>query len=220
MPPLAITTFPPKAWNVYAKTCLKRMAKFWPGSVRAYFEGDVPPSLEGIEFRPLSELTDRTDFMNREVEKRPGFLWDVKRFSNKVFAQLDAAKDGGPFWWVDADVAIFRPVPGALLEQTDFVTFLGRDSYTETGLVGFNPPHPEFNGFVSRYRAMYTEGTILSLSCWTDCHALDAARQGGGEDLTPKGRGMDNVMQDSKFGPFMAHFKGPLKADLYRLGGE
>jgi hypothetical protein len=220
MPPLAITTFPPKAWNVYARVGRQRMVKLWPGSVRAYFEGDVPPSLEGIEFRPLDSMPERQAFMAREIERRPGFLWDVKRFSNKVFAQLDTAKDGEPFWWIDADVAMFKKPPLELLEQTEVVTYLGRDSYTETGLVGFNPKHPEFPEFLSRYRAMYENGELLNLPCWTDCHAFDFARQGQGENLTPKGRGMENVMQESKFGPYMAHFKGPLKADLYRLGGE
>jgi hypothetical protein len=40
-----------------------------------------------------------------------------------------------------------------------------------------------------------------------------------GENLTPNGTGFENVMESSKFGPYMAHFKGPLKAKLYQLGG-
>jgi len=221
---LAVTTFPPNAWNVYAKTCLQRMAKLWPGSIRAYFEGHAPPAIEGVEFRPLSDLRAnlsvyRHEFTHRDIEKRSGFLWDAKRFCHKVFAQLDAAQDGEPFWWIDADVAMGRKVPRELLEQTDVVTFLGRDSYTETGLIGFNPKHPEWNGFAERYLSMYRDAKVLNLAHWTDCHAFDAARSGMGENLTPNGKGFENVMADSKFGPYMAHFKGPLKAQLYQLGG-
>jgi hypothetical protein len=216
---LAVTTFPPNAWNVYARNCLQRMAKLWPGSIRAYFEGHAPPAIEGVEFRPL-DMPERQQFLDRPIEKRPGFLWDAKRFCHKVFAQLDAAKDGEPFWWIDADVAIFRKVPRELLEQTELVTYLGRDSYTETGLIGFNPKHPEWKEFARRYRNLYTDGGLLALDQWTDCHAFDRAREGRGENLTPNGRGFENVMADSKFGSYMAHFKGPLKARLYQLGGD
>lgn len=215
---LAITTFPPNAWNVYAQTCVRRMVKQWPGPVRVYFEGPAPPALEGIEARPL-DSPERTEFLAREIPQRKGFLWDAKRFCHKVFAQLDAAKDGEPFWWIDADVALLQRVPWQILQQSEMVTFLGRDSYTETGLVGFNPKHPDFPRFIDRYRRMYVDGDIFGLECWTDCHAFDAAREGMGKNLTPRGKGYDNVMRESVFGAFMAHFKGPLKAELYRLGG-
>jgi hypothetical protein len=215
---MAITTFPPAAWNVYAKSCLTRMAKLWPGSVRAYIEGQAPPAIDGIEFRPL-DMPERQQFLDRTIEKKLGFLWDAKRFCHKVFAQLDAAKDGGPFWWIDADVAVSRKVPRMLLQQTEVVTFLGRDSYTETGLIGFNPEHPEWEWFADRYRGLYASGGLLALDCWTDCHAFDHAREGRGENLTPNGRGFENVMAESRFGPYMTHFKGPLKARLYQLGG-
>ena len=197
------------------------MAKLWPGSIRAYIEGHAPPAINGVEFRPL-DMPERQAFLDRSIEKKPGFLWDAKRFCHKVFAQLDAAKDGEPFWWIDADVLIGRKVPRELLEQEDFVTFLGRDSYTETGLIGFNPKHPKFDEFLERYRWMYhsVTGIYGHPDGWTDCHAFDAARRGGGKNLTPKGRGYENVMQESEFGPYMSHYKGPLKMELYRGGVE
>lgn len=216
---LAVTTFHPKAWSLYAKNCLSRMVKLWPGSIRAYFEGDSPPHLDGVEFRPL-DMPERAAFLQREIEHRPGFLFDAKRFCHKVFAQLDAAKEGEPFWWIDADVAMFGKPPRELLEQSELVTYLGRDSYTETGLIGFNPQHPEWKWFEDRYRSMYTEAKLLELPYWTDCHAFDEARQGKGKDLTPNGRGFDNVLGRSVWGPYMAHFKGPLKTQLYQMGGD
>ena len=214
---LAVTTFPPWAWEVYAKTCVQSMIDLWPGPVRVYFEGSAPPAIKGAELRPLDEIEERTQFLNRITPGRPGFLWDVKRFCHKVFAQLDSMDES--FWWIDADVAVFSPVPESLVEQTDVVTFLGRSSYTETGLVGFNLGHPEMEYFKDRYRKMYTEGGIFRLQYWTDCHAFDAARQGMGENLTPSGQGFDNVMEQSKFGPYMTHFKGPRKAEVSKLGG-
>jgi hypothetical protein len=190
------------------------MAKLWPGSVRAYIESHAPPALDGIEYRPLSS-PERDEFLSvPKPQERRGFLWDSKRFCHKVFAQLDAAKDGEPFWWIDADVLMLGTPPLELLEQDDVVTYLGRDSYTETGLVGFNPKHPDWPEFEKRYRGMYTNGYAIYLlgnGGWTDCHAFDAARQGKGKNLTPYGEGFNNVMRDSVFAPYMAHFKGPLK---------
>ena len=219
---LGITTFPPSHWDYYAGLCVERMSKLWPGPVRVYYEGPAPPALEGIEARPLHSK-DRAEFLKRKIVPPTytsnTFLWDAKRFCHKVFAQLDAMEDGEPFWWIDADVLMTRPLLEALVQQTEMVTFLGRNTYTETGLVGFNPKHPDFSAFKERYRAMYTEGDLLKLPCWTDCHAFDAAREGKGEDLTPHGRGFNNVMADSKFGPYMVHYKGPRKAELQALGG-
>lgn len=213
---LAVTTFPPSAWDYYAKACLSQMVKLWPGSVRAYFEGSGPPTLDGAEFRPLDAIEERAGFLARPIDESRGFLFAAKRFCHKVFAQLDTAKDGEPFWWIDADVLMSASPPEEILQQDELVTFLGRDSYTETGLIGFNPNHSEWEDFESRYRAMYTEGRILNLPFRTDCHAFDAARKGRGKNLTPGGRGFENVMERSAFAPYMAHHKGNRKVEIYR----
>lgn len=211
----AITTFPEKAWDIYAKICVESMRRYWPGSICVYFEGPAPPAFDGVEFRPLIS-EDRTAFLNRNIPETKGFLHSAKRFCHKVFAQLETMEEGKPFWWIDADVCLFDRVPLHLLEQVEMVTYLGRDSYTETGLIGFNPKHPDFPAFHKRYKAMYTEGKILDLPYWTDCHAFDSARRGLGENLTPGGTGFENVMERSKFGAYMAHYKGPRKVELYR----
>jgi hypothetical protein len=198
------------------------MIDLWPGPVRVYFEGSAPPAIKGAELRPLDEIDGREHFLKFDVPKKPhfnGFLWDAKRFCHKVFAQLDAMKENEAFWWVDADVLLSGPIPWRMVEQFEELTFLGRDSYTETGLIGFNPNHPGFDQFKNRYSRMYMEGDIFGLQCWTDCHAFDAARQGRGENLTPQGKGFENVMEQSRFGPYMTHFKGPRKAEVRRLGG-
>lgn len=192
------------------------MAKFWPGSIRAYIESHAPPALDGIEYRPFNSPEREAFLALPPPEPRKGFLWDARRFCHKVFAQLDAAKDGEPFWWIDADVLMKGTPPPELLEQTELVTFMGRDSYTETGLVGFNPKHPGWKRLAARYRGAYTDGWIYVQPGWTDCHALDFAREGQGKNLTPGGRGFDNVMRQSVFDPYMSHYKGPLKFELQR----
>lgn len=216
---LAITTFPQSAWDFYARFCVERMIAFWPGPVRVYFEGWPPPAVEGAELRPLDSIPERTEFLSRDIPPAKNWLRDAKRFCHKVFAQLNTMEDNKPFWWIDADVAISRAIPESMVEVEDVLMFLGRDSYTETGLIGFNPKHSDFAEFEDNYRKMYTHGRIFTLGGWTDCHAFDAAREGKGYDMTPGGRGFDNVMEDSVFGPYMTHFKGPRKAQVYQLGG-
>lgn len=213
---LVITTFPPWGWDVYAKHCIDTWLRLWPGSIRVYYEGNAPPALDArIDSRPLDELENRTQFLDIEAPPPRGFLYDVKRFCHKVFAQLDVEEE--KFWWLDADVELKKQVPSELIaEITDkaFVSFLGRSSYTETGVIAFNTHFPEFWDFSERYEKCYLDGLIYSLPGWTDCHAFDWARQGQGNNLTPDGMGFDNVLRDSVLGEYMEHHKGKLKLKL------
>lgn len=214
---LAVTTFPEWGWDVYAKRCIETWVKRWPGSVLAYHEGQSPPVLAGVEFRPLSDCQGHDRFLARDVKQNVGFLHDVKRFCHKVFAQLDAMENHEKFWWIDADVEMKQEVPSELIEDvTDraFVSFLGRNSYTETGVIAFNQSKRGFEEFKRVYRAAYDQGGIFSLPYWTDCHAFDYARNGGGHNLTPLGQGFDNVLRTSVLGPYMEHHKGKLKLQL------
>jgi len=217
---LAITTFPPWGWEAYAKRCIDSWVKCWPGSVLAYFEGSAPPApaVPGIEFRPLDDIEERTQFLNREfAAPRNSYLYDVKRFCHKVFAQIDAAEEHEQFWWIDADVEMKSPIPDELIQEItnrSFVSFLGRDTYTETGVIAFNQYPVEADRFWDRYQACYNLGLIFKQPFWTDCHAFDFAREGGGNNLTPHGTGVDNVLRTSRLGKWMEHHKGNLKLKL------
>ena len=218
----AVTTFPAWGWDVYARYCVDSWLQSWPGSVLAYYEGDAPPaSVTGVEFRPLSDVAGRAEFLDIELPEPSSFLFDAKRFCHKVFTQLDAMASGEPFWWIDADVEMLRPIPAELIDDLtdrDFVAFLGRTSYTETGVIAFNPDKPGFNDFRNAYTAAYAapfnHDGILRRPYWTDCHAFDYARNGGGYNMTPDGRGFDNVMRSSPLGTYMEHHKGNLKLRL------
>lgn len=214
---LAVTTFPEWGWDVYAKKCISSWLKSWPGSVRIYFEGAAPPKLEGAEFRPLSDVYGWKEFQQyRSPPRKASYLWDAKRFSHKVFAQLDTMDDTDRFWWLDADVEMIGE-PNGLIEDitsTDFASFLGRDSYTETGVIAFNCLHDNFREFQRRYRRCYDAKVIYELRYWTDCHAFDYARDGKGNNLTPNGKGFNNVLKESPLGEYFTHHKGNLKMHL------
>lgn len=219
---MIVTTFPEWAWDVYAEKCLRSWIKAWPGSILVYYEGDAPPSrVPGVEFRPLDKILSRQVFLKYPTPEPTSFLRDVKRFCHKVFAQLDALHDNEQIWWLDADVELKETPPKWLMDELinrSFVTFLGRNSYTETGVIGFNQKHKDFMAFRWRYQKCYEVPCpkILELQYWTDCHAFDHSRNGMGYNMTPEGKGFDNVLEHSVLGPYLIHHKGPLKLKLER----
>ena len=220
---IAVTTFPEWGWDVYARHCIETWQKFWPGSVLAYYEGTAPPTpVAGVEFRPLSEIEGHDDFINLGIPQPDSYMYDARRFSHKVFAQLDAMEDYDQFWWLDADVEMTSRVRDSLVQDItnqSFVAYLGRKgSYTETGVIAFNAFHDDFERFRKRYERCYLdplgEGGIYRLPYWTDCHAFDYARFDQGHNLTPEGKGVDNVLRISPLANCMVHHKGRLKLNL------
>ena len=214
---LAVTTFPEWGWDVYAKKCINTWIKAWPGSILAYYEGAAPPSsVPGVEFRPLDSKA-RTRFLQLQVPTAKTFLHDVKRFCHKVFAQILTMEENDQFYWLDADIEMIESPPEDLIREIieqSFVAFLGRNTYTEAGVIAFNKLDEQWKSFERRYRWCYEENGIFRLPYWTDCHAFDYARNGGGYNMTPDGQGVNNVLPDSPLGPYMVHHKGALKLKL------
>lgn len=217
---IAVTTFPNWGWETYAEYCVRSWVSKWPGPILAYYEGDAPPPpVAGVVFRSLDSLGDRKKFLRFDVAQPRSYLHDVKRFCHKVFAQLDALKEHDQVWWLDADVEAVLPISEDLinnLTHQSFVTYLGRNTYTETGVIGFNKAHPLFDEFESRYRSIYMTGQILHFPYQTDCHAFDYARKGQGHNLTPDGLGVNNVLEDSVLGTHLVHHKGNRKLRIER----
>ncbi len=217
---IAVTTFPRWGWDVYAEHCIKSWIKAWPGSVLAYFEGDAPPTrMPGVEFRPLDEIESRTAFLSSHIPEPSSYLFDAKRFCHKVFAQLDALKEHDRMWWLDADVEAIRHIPEQVIENLtnkDVLAYLGRDTYTETGVIGFRRAEG-FDEFERKYAECYgPDRSLLKLRYWTDCHAFDYARAGMGFNLTPDGFGVSNVLEDSVLSPYLIHHKGNRKLRMDR----
>lgn len=171
---IAVTTFPEWGWDVYAKYCIDTWRKFWPGSVLAYYEGTAPPTrVAGVEFRPLSSIEGHDEFQELGIPQPDSYLYDARRFSHKVFAQIDAIEDYDQFWWLDADVEMTSSLSDEKMQDItnkSFVSFLGRDgTYTETGVIAFNAFDENFDKFRRRYEKCYIhpigEGGIYTLPC-------------------------------------------------------
>lgn len=194
----------------------------------AYYES--PVEIDGVDCRNLFDIPKVTAFLER-LKRHPGadgtgpekynFRYDCNKFCRKVFAQ-DAVFDEDEYvFWVDADTIVKKPVPEKFLKglfNGQALLFLGRNTYTETGFVGFHTKHPDFQKFRENYLSYFLTGKILSqLKGWHDCIAFDHARQGvSGTNITPKGMHYDEVMPSSVLGEYFDHLKGNRKFDPKR----
>lgn len=214
-----ITTFAPKHWDEYAKECLASTVKHWPIPVTAYVD-EIPdfehPNLSYKLLRNcygLQAFKEKAKTQEAALLKKT-YLHEAGRFSHKVFAQFDAMESERQFFWLDADVLTLKPISEYFLRgliEGVSLCFLGRDSYTETGFIGFNRG-PEWTRFKNRYESMYLREQIFELPFWTDCHAFDEARKGmfHVRDIG-QGKGLEHVWCKSPLAEYMDHLKGNRK---------
>lgn len=229
---LAVTSFHPEGYRKYGRRCLEGLSRHFPGKVVAYYEEKTDPTA-GVEFRDFYSIPDAKRILERisrvfgsngvSVEKSYDFRYDACKFSRKVFVQDAVFDEDDLVFWIDADCVIKQDIPAELLENMlkDVpLAYMGRkgkfatsNAYTETGFVGFNTKHPEFQTFRSRYLSYFSTGKIFSqLQGWHDCIAFDYARQGlSGNNLSPSGMLMGSVMHLTVLDPYMDHLKGNRK---------
>jgi len=221
---LAVTSFHPDK-QPYGVRCLEGLAEFFPGRIVAYLEGEV--SIPGVEVKDFwaipginqyLEKIKRTPGSDGVIEGRYDYRYDASKFCRKVFAQDQAFDLDTEVFWFDADCVVFKALPAELLsgliKGVPFA-YLGRNTYTETGWLGFNTQHKKFKDFRAKYLNCFTTGRIFSLTEWHDCYAFDWARQGiSGKDLTPGSKGSEHVLLKSVLSKYMDHTKGPRRKAL------
>lgn len=220
----AITTFSSHGYERYAKHLLETFVKTWPCDLVVFYEKEPPDfSHAKVQYRPLRELENRKAFFSIS-ELIPGsngtakgdysYTWDARKFCNKVFAQL-AVEDDYTFW-LDADVVCHEPISKdyllGLVEDT-CVTYFGREgTYPETGFLGFNQTHPDWPKFKAQYEAVYLTGNIFKQPGWHDCYALKVALKDIAQrNLSPMGRGYEDVIGSSELSQYLEHRKGQRK---------
>lgn len=215
----AVTTFSPQGYIEYGERFLQSYVKHVPFSVLAYVEEPPPFKHSKVEYRDIYDIPDLIHFLEdakrRQLSQPKNYLYDAAKFSHKVFSQLDAFKaEKGEVFWFDADVVLFEDVSQWELRgylKDVCLAYLGRDTYTETGFIGFDTRHKDFPMFKHHYEDMYKKRKIFQLDHWTDCHAFDEARRGiSGRDLT-NGTGMNHVWCESPLAKFSDHCKGKRK---------
>jgi len=214
---IVVTTFSWKNFEQYAEECLSTW-HYLPCPKICYVEGGEL-SHRDFEVRDLDKVSGRKEFLAKcppvDHSIQNSFLYDAGKFCHKAFAQMDAMKkDGGEILYFDSDVKFHAPVNKYFLKgllKDVSVCYLGRESYTETGFIGFDCNHRDLRRlFLPRYESLY-RGGLLELPYQTDCHAFDHARQGvAGRDIG-SGASSEHIWCRSPLAEFSDHLKGNRK---------
>jgi hypothetical protein len=221
---IAVTSFNPDTQK-YGLRCIETLKKFFPGKIVAYV--DTPLEFEGVEVRDFYSIPGVRSYLER-IARHPGadgtgpngydYRYDASKFCRKVFAQEAVFDEDQYVYWFDADCIVLQAIPEGFLKELVIrpLAYLGRkgeQAYTETGWLGFNTKHEEFQAFRQKYLSYFTSGRIFSqLKGWHDCIAFDYARQGiNGNNLTPNAHGVQQVVGDSKLAKYLVHLKGNRK---------
>lgn len=109
----------------------------------------------------------------------PNYLFDVCRFSHKVYAAHQSLIDyDGIGVWIDADCVVRKELPASVIVKAldgAYMAMLKRAGmYTETGFWIVDCSHPRHAEFMDAWLAWYETGAFRCLANWTDCETLDA----------------------------------------------
>lgn len=220
-----VTTCNKEGFDKYGHRLLETW-KNWPNDSELFFyaEGFDVPETGGVFQKPLP--SDLVTFKERYAHYEPAsYLFDVARFSNKVFAAIDALFDyKGIGVWLDADCVTFEKIPATLIRDSlpkgDYMAMFKRAGmYTETGFWIMDCSHPQHQEFLMSWKDWYISHSFKTLSNWTDCETLDATvRKFEREKLIKthslSGEHEKNMhpMALSEIGKWIDHLKGNRKA--------
>lgn len=118
--------------------------------------------------------------------KQPGigFRWDAIRFSHKVYAVCDHARQqrSDVMLWMDADMvchsAITEEFINSQIPDPYGIAFLGRaKKFTECGLYALDMRHQATRSFIEQFQGAYDDGSIFDMSEWNDCWVFDRIRE-------------------------------------------
>jgi hypothetical protein len=155
----------------------------WPTDAELYWyqEGFQSPPMLNTTLIPTSKVEGLENFKRRFTHYIPvSWQWDVVRFSNKVYAAVDAFMDfKGIGVWLDADCVTFNPISAdylrSLIPAGCYMAMFKRTGMaTETGFWVMDCSHPEHQAFLETWRSWYDGNHFKDLPEWHDCYTLDA----------------------------------------------
>lgn len=226
---IGVTSFSPEGYDLYGEHFLKFVDNF-PGKIIVYLEQPIDFEHEKVEKRNLFTIPGITQFLTNiknvplargRTEEGYNYNYDVWKFCRKMFCQFDTFKEGGKVIWLDGDLEMHTEIPEDFLNELfdeQHLFFLGREGfYTESGILGFDTDHPDFEEFKKRYIATLQNGIVFNLRGWHDCYCFDWARDGKGHNLTPwweKGKPLD-IFPKTELAKYMVHRKGNRKQQIH-----
>lgn len=165
----------------------------------------------------------------RRLDHKKAFKWDAIRFSHKVYAICDAAKqtDADVLIWMDADSVVHTPMSFDFLDKfvpdDKFLCYAGRkNKYTECGWYSINLKHPHADKFLSEFQRMYddAENGIFTLKEWHDSYVFDVVREWHTQEWGAVNKDFSSGIIEreghpiinSELGAYIDHLKGDRKA--------
>lgn len=170
--------------------------------------------------KDLSQIPELVTWKRRHSDYRaPSWQWDVVRYSNKVFAAIDALYDyDGIGVWLDADCVTFKKIPKGLIEKRVEGSYLAcyqrTGMYTETGFWIMDCRHKEHRLFLDTWKSLYLSDRFKDLPHWHDCLTLDATiRLTGAKVTNLSGEAHKHMhpMAVTELGRYIDHCKGERK---------
>jgi hypothetical protein len=221
-----VTTCNEKQFHEYAHRLFDGFEHFPQGTeLWWYTEGFSLPKKDGIVQISTDKLQELQMFKTRwDGYVPPNYLYDVVRFSHKVFATVDALHDyQGIGVWIDADCVPLKTIPSGFIEghlQGKYMAMLKRRGmYTETGFWIADCAHPVHADFMHMWAEWYRSGAFKDLANWTDCETLDATvrrfeKDGLIQTVSLSGEFDKDMhpMTKIELGKYIDHCKGARKA--------
>jgi hypothetical protein len=176
-----VTTCHKAGFEEYGHRLLETFKHFPQGTeLWWYTEGYNLPKTDGVVEISLDKLYDLQAFKLRHANfVPPNYLFDVVRFSHKIYAAVDALMDyKGIGAWLDADVLALKDIPPNYLEshlrKAYIACFKRKGMYTETGFWIADCSHEQHQAFMSTLVEWYDSGVFKTLPIWTDSEVFDA----------------------------------------------
>lgn len=202
-----VTTFNQSGYDRYGSRMIDTFLKNWPSDIDLWVYAEdcavrqqdsrlhvldfhvAVPALVAFKQRWNHDPRARGEMALGPADrkgKQPGigFRWDAIRFSHKVYAVCDHAKDHAAdvMFWMDADMVchslITKEFISSQIPQQYGIAFLGRaKKFTECGLYALNMRDPATQSFVEQFRSVYDDGSIFQMAEWNDCWVFDRIRE-------------------------------------------
>jgi hypothetical protein len=212
----AITTFSAAGYEQYGRRMVDTFNQYWQIPLTVYQEGFKISN--GVDLN----VPWQTEFKRRNsYRKFADFRFDAVRFSHKVAAVTEAARDCDYLIWLDGDVFTHKTVSMAdttqwLPADDEYISWLWRDKlYPEMGFYVLNVNHPQHKTAMNNLVNYYADDSIYKLEQWHDCWVFREVIKNLGVKWKSLSGGYEwhsHPFINGPLGEFMDHAKGNRKA--------